>query len=199
MKISLIVITALFSLQSFAESTEDLSQILKDSNCVPVVDQDGSVSTYKCDGTLVEKMKEGKFQNLGTQRAKKMELNQGYLSTSTNGEVVESPANAMELYNSLNTTDTLTVQRPASLTDKIKSCLAGVYTSQISYHKAKGIYTSLSDEFGLNRISTCKGLNVSADYANQNGFKFVARSGDKIWSVDDTKTILEIRWFIYSK
>ena len=193
MKHLFIIATAFFSLNSFAENAEDLSQMLKDSHCVPVVDQNGNVSTYKCDGPLGEKMKEGKFQNLGTQKVKKMELKQGDVITSANGEAVDSPAKAMELYNSMKATDTFTVQRPASLTDKIKSCLAAVYTNQISFHKAKGTYTSSSDEFGLNRISMCKGLDVSADYADQRGFKFVAKAGDKIWSVDETKTIQEIR------
>lgn len=193
MKHLLIIIAAFFSLNTFAENTEDLSQMLKDSHCIPVVDKNGNVSTYKCDGPLGEKMKEGKFQNLGTHKVKKMELKQGDVITSANGEAVDSPAKAMELYNSMKANDTFTVQRPASLTDKIKSCLAGVYTNQISFHKAKGTYTSATEEFGLNRISMCKGLDVSADYANQSGFKFVAKAGDKIWSVDETKTIEEIR------
>lgn len=193
MRYLFIIITTLFCLHSFAENTEDLSQMLKDSHCIPVRDADGNVSTYKCDGPLGEKMKQGKFQNLGTQKVKEMELKQGDVITSANGEAVDSPAKAMELYNSMKATDTMTVQRPASLTDKIKSCLAGVYTNQISFHKARGTYTSATEEFGLNRIPMCKGLDVSADYANQSGFKFVAKAGDKVWSVDETKTMEEIR------
>ncbi len=51
--------------------------MLRDVNCIPVQDKDGNVSTYKCDGPLGEKMKQGKFENLGTQKVKKMELEQG--------------------------------------------------------------------------------------------------------------------------
>jgi hypothetical protein len=193
MRYFFIIITTLFSLHSFAENTEDLSQMLQDGHCIPVRDSAGNVATYKCDGPLGERMKQGKFQNLGTQKVKKMELKQGDVITSSNGESVDSPAKAMELYNSMKATDTMTVQRPASLTDRIKSCLAGVYTNQISFHKVKGTYTSESDEFGLNRISMCKGLAVSADYVNQSEFKFVAKGGDKVWSVDETKTMEEIR------
>lgn len=187
------IIATLFSLHSLAEYTEDLSQILMDSHCIPVRGADGNVSTYKCDGPLGEKMKQGKFQNLGIQIVKKMELKQGDVITSANGEAAENPAKAKELYNSMKATDPMAVQRPASIIDKIKSCLAGVYANQISFHKAKGTYTSAIEEFGLNRISECKGLDVSADYANQSVFKFVAKSGDRAWSIDETKTMEEIR------
>lgn len=175
MKHLFIIITTIFSLHALAKNTEDLSQMLKDNNCIPVLGKDGNVSTYKCDGPLGEKMK------------------QGHVDTTANGEVVGSSAKAMELYNSMKANNTMAVQRPASLTDKIKACLAGVYSSQISFHKAKGTYTPANDEFGLNRISTCKGLDVSADYANQSGFKFVAKAGDKVWSVDESKTMTEIQ------
>ncbi len=158
-------LTIVFSLYSFAESTEDLSQMLKDSHCIPVRDSTGSVTTIRCDGPLGDKMKQG--------------------------EVVNSPAQTMELYNKA--TDKVAVRRPAPLTEKIKSCLAGVYISQISFHKAKGTYTSAGEEFGLNRISMCKGLDVSAYYADQRGFKFIAKTGDSAWSVDETKTMEEIR------
>jgi hypothetical protein len=164
MKYLFVIFTTLFSWHSFAENTEDLSQMLKDSHCIPVRGKDGNVSTYQCD-----------------------------VITSVNGKAVDSPAKAMELYNSIKGTDTMTVQKTASLTDKIKSCLVGVYTSQISFRKEKGTYTSAGDELGLNKLSMCKGLDVSADYANQSGFKFVAKAGDKIWSVDETKMIEEIR------
>jgi hypothetical protein len=36
-------------------------------------------------------------------------------------------------------------------------------------------------------------INNYGHYANQNGFKFLAKAGDKVWSVDETKTMEEIR------
>ncbi len=193
MKFLFLIATLIVSSYSFAEETQDLSKVLADSHCIPVRGSDGNISGYNCDGQLGEKMKHGKFEQLGTQKVKKMGLKQGDVITSASGEPVDTPAKAMELYNSMKASDTMVVQRPATMNDKIKSCLAGIYSTQMNFRKSKGTFTTVADEFGLNRISTCKGLDVSADFASQNEFKVIARAGDQTWSVDQSKTIEQIR------
>ncbi|MGZ3748908.1 MAG: hypothetical protein ACXVB1_18415 [Pseudobdellovibrionaceae bacterium] len=193
MKYLFIIITTLFSLYSFAENNNDLLLMPRNSHCIPVRDKNGHVSTYQCDGPLDKKMKHGEFQNSGTQKVKVIELKKNDVITYANGGAVDSPAKAMELYNTMKATGTLTVQRPANLTDKIKSCLAAAYMNQISFHKANGTFTSSDGDLGLNRISVCKGLDLSVDYANQSDFKFIAKAGNKVWSVDETKTMEEVR------
>lgn len=193
MKFLFLIASLVFATQSFAEETQDLSKMLADSHCIPVRGADGNISGYNCDGQLGEKMKQGKVQQLGTQKVKKMELRAGDTITSANGEPVDSPAKAMELYNSMKATDKMVVQRPATMDDKFKSCLAGVYTGQLSYHKKSGTFSATPTDFGLNQNGMCKGLEVSVDYANQTEFKVVARANDKIWAVDQTKTIEQVR------
>ncbi|MEK6774569.1 MAG: hypothetical protein AABY64_11545 [Bdellovibrionota bacterium] len=193
MKFLFLVASLILPSSSFAEETQDLSKMLADSHCVPVRGADGNISSYKCDGSLGEQMKEGKFQNLGVQKVKKINLKTGDVITSVNGEPVHSPAKAMELYTSLRATDNLEVQRSATIEDKIKSCLAGIYSTQMSFRKSKGTFTTAADEFGLNRISPCKDLDVSADFATQSEFKVIAKTGDQSWSVDQSKTIEKIQ------
>ncbi|MGZ6442073.1 MAG: hypothetical protein ACXWRU_18595 [Pseudobdellovibrionaceae bacterium] len=193
MKFLFLIATLIFSSYSFAEKTQDLSKMLADGHCIPIRGVDGNISGYNCEGQLSEKMKDGKFERLGAQKVKKMELKQGDVVLSANGEPVDTPAKAMELYNSMKDSDTRVVQRPATLNDQIKSCLAGIYFTQMSFRKSKGTFTTVADEFGLNRISNCKGLDVSADFASQNEFKVIARAGGQTWSVDQSKTIEQVR------
>lgn len=81
-----ITVSLFFSLCSFAEGTEDMSKILKASQCVPVRDKEGKISSFKCDGPLGEKMKQDKRQNQ------------------------DSPKQAMDLYNSLKNAEASTVE-----------------------------------------------------------------------------------------
>ncbi|MGZ3796469.1 MAG: hypothetical protein ACXVB1_08895 [Pseudobdellovibrionaceae bacterium] len=193
MKFLFLIATLIVSSYSFAEETQYLSKILAERHCIPVSGVDGTISGYNCDGQLGEKMKNGKFEQLGTKKVKKMELKRGDVITSANGEPVDTPAKAMELYNSMKDSGAKVVQRPATLNDKIKSCLAGIYSTQMNFRKSKGTFTTVADEFGLNRISICKGLDVSADFASQNEFKVIARVGDQTWSVDQSMTIEQVR------
>lgn len=74
MKFLFLIASLVFATHSFAEETQDLSKMLADSHCIPVRGADGNISGYNCDGQLGEKMKQGKFQNLGVQKAKTMEI-----------------------------------------------------------------------------------------------------------------------------
>ena len=74
---------------------------------------------------------------------------------------------------------------------KIKSCLVSIYLAQDNFHRINRRYAEASKE--LEQINSCSGFVVSADYADKNEFRFVAKSDQKIWSVDDTKSIQEIQ------
>ena len=72
---------------------------------------------------------------------------------------------------------------------KIKSCLASIYLAQDNYHRINRRYAQGREE--LKEINACSGLTLSADYADTNEFKFVAKNDSETWSVDESKNIEE--------
>ena len=72
----------------------------------------------------------------------------------------------------------------------IKSCLASIYIAQDYFHRANGRFSSTKEE--LTKLFSCNGLEISAEYADQNKFRFVAKADSKIWSVDESKLIEEV-------
>lgn len=102
----LLLATLIFSSYSFAEE-------LVNSHCTPVREVDGNISGFNCDDHLREKKKQNEFEQSGTQKVKKIQLKEGDIITSANGEPVESAAKAMELYNSMKASDTTFIKDPS--------------------------------------------------------------------------------------
>ncbi|MBL7557715.1 MAG: hypothetical protein JNM24_17935 [Bdellovibrionaceae bacterium] len=97
MKFLFLITALLFSANSLAEESQDLSKMLVESHCVPVRGSDGNVSGHKCDGPLGEKIKEGKFQNLEIQKSQKMEIYSQLKKTSKTEVQVQSVKMTMAL------------------------------------------------------------------------------------------------------
>ncbi len=72
---------------------------------------------------------------------------------------------------------------------KIKSCLAGLYASQIQFRKNKGYFATLPDELNLTKYPVCDGLEISTHFVSDSGFRMTAKFNHKIWSVDESKKI----------
>lgn len=89
MKFLILITSLVIATQTFAEENQGLSEILADSRCIPVRGTDGNISSYNCDGSLGEKMKEGTVQNLGVQKGKTMEIYHQLITTKS--EVQEQP------------------------------------------------------------------------------------------------------------
>ncbi len=76
--------------------------------------------------------------------------------------------------------------------DKIKYCLAGLYDRQIKFRQAKGYFATLPNELDLNKYRVCDGLEISTHYVSDSAFKMTAKFNQKVWSVDQLKTIRQI-------
>ena len=72
---------------------------------------------------------------------------------------------------------------------KIKSCLAGLYASQIQFRKNKGYFATLPDELNLTKYPVCDGLEISTHFVSDSSFRMTAKFNHKIWSVDQSKNI----------
>ena len=117
MKYLLVAIMAtLFSFYSFAETTLEQSQKLKDNNCVPYRDTSGQI-TYNCDQSPAGEMKNGNVEKLGVKEVRKYELKKGDVITAVDGQPVDSPAKAMELYQNLKKNGTVTIQQPKTVSE----------------------------------------------------------------------------------
>ena len=76
---------------------------------------------------------------------------------------------------------------------KIKSCLAGLYSSQIQFRKAKGYFATLPNELNLTRYKVCDGLEISTHFVSDSHFRMAAKFNHKIWSIDESKNIQQQR------
>ena len=72
---------------------------------------------------------------------------------------------------------------------KIKSCLAGLYASQMRFRKSKGYFATLPNELNLTKYKVCDGLEISTHYVSDSSFRMTAKFNHKIWSVDQSKNI----------
>lgn len=77
--------------------------------------------------------------------------------------------------------------------DKIKSCLAGVYLSQVQFRKSKGYFAALPEELKLNKYQACDGLEISTHFVSDSRFKMTAKFNGKVWSIDQAKAIHQQR------
>lgn len=57
-----IITISLFSQFSFANDTIDIQNMLQSSRCIPHRAEDGTVTTFKCDGPMGELMKAKKMK-----------------------------------------------------------------------------------------------------------------------------------------
>ncbi len=73
---------------------------------------------------------------------------------------------------------------------KIKSCLAAIYIAQDYFYSTNGRFSSAKEDFKT--LNSCAGFDVSADYADEREFKFIAKRASEAWSVDESKKIEEI-------
>ena len=73
---------------------------------------------------------------------------------------------------------------------KIKTCLSSIYIAQDYFHRANGRFSKVKES--LSKLNSCAGLIVSAEYADEKEFRFIAKTDSKIWSIDETKRIEEI-------
>lgn len=80
----------------------------------------------------------------------------------------------------------------AQLDNKFKSCLANVHKEYENYKKENNYYPSEVKQIKSIRQTACEGLEVSAQ-VKQEAFNVVAKRGEMIWSVDETKTIKKVR------
>mgnify|MGYP000494613682 CR=1 FL=1 len=71
--------------------------------------------------------------------------------------------------------------------EKIKSCLTGLYNSQIQFRRIKGYFATLPNELKLNKYE------ISTHYVSDSAFKMTAKFNRKIWLVDQSKTIRQLR------
>ncbi|OFZ31034.1 MAG: hypothetical protein A2622_00055 [Bdellovibrionales bacterium RIFCSPHIGHO2_01_FULL_40_29] len=193
MKYLILLTSLLLSVQSFSEETQDLSKTLTKSRCNPVRSADGTISEIKCDGELGQKQKGKEFQQVKIKDPNSKGLKSGDKIITKNGKPIDSIKKSMELYHSMKSTDQITVERGFSISKDLKSCLATIYSGQVSYHIEIGAYTTMLSDLNINQAETCKGLELFIDYANQTEFKATAKSNDEVWTVDQTKTILEVR------
>ncbi len=100
MRVAIFVSACIFSLWAYADNNEsqDLSQLLHDARCVPVL-ENGQVTKYDCNHS---KGTGSKFQKLGIKR--------GDVVKSVDGQPVDSPEKAMELYNQIRETSQVEVE-----------------------------------------------------------------------------------------
>ena len=77
--------------------------------------------------------------------------------------------------------------------EKIRSCLTGLYNSQIQFRRLKGYFATLPNELKLNKYKGCDGLEISTHYVYDSAFKMSAKFNRKIWLVDQSKTIRQLR------
>lgn len=75
MKSFFLISTLVLSTQAFSQNTVDQAQMIKDGKCIPHRDSaTGNITKYICDQNELNRMQKGNFQQLGTQKIKKMEI-----------------------------------------------------------------------------------------------------------------------------
>lgn len=104
---------------------------------------------------------------------------------------IDSDKEAKEAYALMNTTDSVIFRQSDSVW--LKACLADIYMKQMTFHKKKGTYASNADDYGLASLGHCKDLEITSETATKTEFKVIAKKGALTWSVDQTKTIEELR------
>lgn len=97
MKLLVLIISVFCSAQALAMTSSEM----REKGCIPFRRDDGSI-TMKC-----------KLQQNTQQDGRQLQLQAGDVISEFNGEPVDSPAKAMELYNSMkeNSVNTMTVER----------------------------------------------------------------------------------------
>ncbi len=99
MKLLGLIILALCSAQAFAMTSSEM----RDKGCIPYRHDDGTI-TMKC--------KVQKYQTHdNNHNDHQLALQAGDVITEAQGETVDSPAKAMELYNSMKNNSSMTVER----------------------------------------------------------------------------------------
>ena len=76
---------------------------------------------------------------------------------------------------------------------KIKSCLSSIYHHQMNHYRARGKYTTATEDMGVDRNETCNGLYIYTNIANKNEFKVTAKFGKNVWTVDQSRNIMKAR------
>jgi hypothetical protein len=84
-------------------------------------------------------------------------------------------------------------QGPIDETSKMKSCLAEIYTKQILYQDKFGVYAKKAKKLGLNTSEDCKGIKLTFKNISKDSFFVQAKFGKLVWSIDDTKTMNQIK------
>lgn len=77
--------------------------------------------------------------------------------------------------------------------EKIRSCLTGLYNSQIQFRRIKGYFATLPNELKLNKYKGCDGLEISTHFVSDSAFKMSAKFNHKVWLVDQSRAIRQLR------
>jgi hypothetical protein len=174
------ILPLLFSLAAEATESKDLARLLKESHCVETRSKSG-VASYKCDGTLSTEL-----HSQRSQQARGIASEEEATETQSKS-IVENRHSASTMVASNQST------HHKSVDEKIKSCLASIYASQVNYYRSSGKYTSRTENLGVDRNQTCNGLYIYTNVANEKEFKITAQFGRNIWTVDQTKTLTKKR------
>ena len=163
MKSLFLIFTLIFSIQSFGETSADQSQMIKDGKCIP-------------------------HRDSNTGNITKYICDKNEVTLTKNGNFERIGVQKMQKLELKKAVD-----REDSLVNKIKSCLSAIYAIQVKHHKEKSTYTSSNDEFILNNSALCSEIDVTAEIANQSEFRVIAKSGNKSWSVNQRKELIQLR------
>lgn len=63
----------------------------------------------------------------------------------------------------------------------------------MGFYKTKRTFANAETELKPETVTSCQGLNISTDLANDREFKITAQLDGNIWSVDQKKMMEKIR------
>ena len=186
MKLFLLVFLSAISLLAANEKENQTTpKQLSMSSCIPHRSSTtGEIDRYVCDDSKSKQI-QGNSMELSAvlKNAKPQEFE--YLGKMKKTEVRH--ANPIEVDNTSKANDFI-----SQIDNKIKSCLANVYSAQAAYLQSNGNYATDYSQLNLTNSTPCNGLEVSSEQSSSSEFKMIAKRGALSWSVDNEKRMTKL-------
>lgn len=86
-----------------------------------------------------------------------------------------------------------TFAAPLTSEDKIKSCMATIFTNQSEFHQKNHTYTKTISDLSLANIPDCEGIEAEVKKADKNFFSVEVKDGTQSWKIDSSKTMSKLK------
>ena len=74
----------------------------------------------------------------------------------------------------------------------VKTCLAQVYKAQSATRSNSAAYATSLEQIGMSNSKLCVGVSLDFSSVQEKNFTITGEMGKHKWSIDDTKTLIDL-------